>query len=198
MDLKKCTRCAGFSLISLSLVCITANALLLVPDGKTWSSDQLSMHVLLLPGFIGGGLMVLWSGIGAALAAVADPDWITHSFLCSIFGMLGAIYCLSVSGVGLRIGPKCFINGEWDYHFQESEGDYLKYNAYWNLCEEPLTVVPWNVTLLSLLVVASCLEMVLCGVYLVNAIIGVICENWRKKEVGQHEVELWRDLLAPG
>uniref|UniRef100_A0A8D2H5H7 Transmembrane 4 L6 family member 5 n=1 Tax=Urocitellus parryii TaxID=9999 RepID=A0A8D2H5H7_UROPR len=174
MDLKKCTRCAGFSLISLSLVCITANALLLVPDGKTWSSDQLSMHVLLLPGFIGGGLMVRSLDPMRARTACSVGccvPGITHSFLCSIFGMLGAIYCLSVSGVGLRIGPKCFINGEWDYHFQESEGDYLKYNAYWNLCEEPLTVVPWNVTLLSLLVVASCLEMVLCGVYLVNAII---------------------------
>uniref|UniRef100_A0A8C9P557 Transmembrane 4 L6 family member 1 n=1 Tax=Spermophilus dauricus TaxID=99837 RepID=A0A8C9P557_SPEDA len=163
------------SLITLSLVCIAANAFLLVPDGKTWSSDQLSVHVLLLPGFIGGGLMVrslehrpVTRGVGHAHCGCNS---IPHSFLCSIFGMLGAIYCLSVSGVGLRIGPKCSINGEWDYHFQESEGAYLKYNAYWNLCEEPLTVVPWNVTLLSLLVVASCLEMVLCGVYLVNTII---------------------------
>uniref|UniRef100_A0A8C6EWF1 Transmembrane 4 L6 family member 1 n=1 Tax=Marmota marmota marmota TaxID=9994 RepID=A0A8C6EWF1_MARMA len=176
MDLKKCTRYVGLSLISLSLVCILANSLLLVPDGKTWSSDQLSLHVLILPGFIGGGLML------GAVRPQMGTGWpysahlphlvqIPHSFLCSIFGMLGAIYCLSVSGVGLRIGPKCFINGEWDYHFQEPEGAYLKYNAYWNLCEEPLTVVPWNVTLLSLLVVASCLEIVLCGVYLVNAII---------------------------
>ncbi|VTJ87448.1 Hypothetical predicted protein, partial [Marmota monax] len=49
--------CVGLFLTTLSLVCIVANAFLLVPDGKTWSTDQLSVHVLLMPGFIGGGLM---------------------------------------------------------------------------------------------------------------------------------------------
>uniref|UniRef100_A0A8C5ZVW4 Uncharacterized protein n=1 Tax=Marmota marmota marmota TaxID=9994 RepID=A0A8C5ZVW4_MARMA len=162
--------CVGLFLTTLSLVCIVANAFLLVPDGKTWSSDQLSLHVLLMPGFIGGGLMVRslehrpvtrgWRGCCGSIS-------IPCSCWCSVFGMLGAIYCLSVSGVGLRIGPKCSINGEWDYHFQETAGTYLKNDTSWNLCEEPLKVVPWNVTLFFLLVVASCLEIVLCGLHLV-------------------------------
>ncbi|KAF7480120.1 hypothetical protein GHT09_008649 [Marmota monax] len=159
--------CVGLFLTTLSLVCIVANAFLLVPDGKTWSSDQLSVHVLLMPGFIGGGLMVLCPGFRMVLAAVEHPNWIPCSCWCSVFGMLGAIYCLSVSGVGLRIGPKCSINDEWDYHFQETAGTYLKNDTSWNLCEEPLKVVPWNVTLFFLLVVASCLEIVLCGLHLV-------------------------------
>uniref|UniRef100_A0A8D2GQ08 Transmembrane 4 L6 family member 5 n=1 Tax=Urocitellus parryii TaxID=9999 RepID=A0A8D2GQ08_UROPR len=170
--------CVGLFLTTLSLVCIVANAFLLVPDGKTWSSDQLSLHVLLMPGFIGGGLMVrslqqrpVTRGVGTTIRGsgshLAHRVQIPRSCWCSVFGMLGAIYCLSVSGVGLRIGPKCSINGEWDYHFQETAGAYLKNDTSWNLCEEPLKVVPWNVTLFFLLVVASCLEIVLCALHLV-------------------------------
>ncbi|XP_076727501.1 transmembrane 4 L6 family member 5-like [Callospermophilus lateralis] len=180
MNPKMYSRSVGLSLITLSLVCIGANALLLVPDGKTWSSEQLSLQVLLVPGFIGGGLMVLCPGITAALAEGRGQPYSAHlphpvqiicSWWCSVFGMLGAIYCLSVSGVGLRIGPKCSMYGTWDYHFQETLGAYLKNYASWNFCEEPPNVVSWNVTLFSLLVVASCLEIVLCGIQRVNTFI---------------------------
>lgn len=43
-----------------------------------------------------------------------------RSVFCSAFGVLGAIYCLSVSGTGLRSGPYCLVNGTWDYHFEET------------------------------------------------------------------------------
>lgn len=60
----KCSRFLGLSLIPLSLVCMVANALLLVPQGKTdWTdTSHLSLQVLLMGGFLGGGLMV--SGLG--------------------------------------------------------------------------------------------------------------------------------------
>lgn len=50
----------GLTLISLSLICILANTLLLVPNGETtWTNvDNLSLQVWLMAGFIGGGLMV--------------------------------------------------------------------------------------------------------------------------------------------
>lgn len=55
----KCARFVGLSLIPLSLICIVANALLLVPNGQiTWTKDHLSLQVWLMAGFIGGGLMV--------------------------------------------------------------------------------------------------------------------------------------------
>lgn len=55
----KCARFVGLSLIPLSLICIVANALLLVPNGKTtWTKDHLSLQVWLMAGFVGGGLMV--------------------------------------------------------------------------------------------------------------------------------------------
>ncbi|KAM4824492.1 transmembrane 4 L6 family member 5-like [Urocitellus parryii] len=157
MILQKFPSCVGHYLITLSLVCMVANALLLVPDGKTWSTDQLSVHVLVWPGFIGGGLMVLCLGIALVQEAVDCPMCCFVFWL--IIGLLGAIYCLIVSAVGLRIGPKCSRNGEWDYYFKREE--YLSHPDTWNLCEEPSKVVFWNVTLFSLLVVASNLEILL-------------------------------------
>lgn len=64
-------------------------------------------------------------------------------------------------------------------------GAYLLNRTLWSMCVDPPQIVSWNVTLFSLLVGASCLEIVLCGVQLVNAIIGVFCGDCRKKEVGQ-------------
>uniref|UniRef100_A0A8D2JEP3 Transmembrane 4 L6 family member 5 n=1 Tax=Sciurus vulgaris TaxID=55149 RepID=A0A8D2JEP3_SCIVU len=195
MCLKMCACCVGLALIPLSLICILANALLLVPDGKTWSSDQLSLHVLLMAGFIGGGLMVLCPGIAAVLLGIkrcCGAGCCEHryrvppSIFSPAFGMLGAIYCLLVSRAGLRIGPKCLMNGKWDYHFRESWGAYLSNRTQWNLCEEPPNVVLWNVTLFSVLVAAACLEIVLCGIQLVNATIGVICGDCRKKVGSAH------------
>lgn len=43
-----------------------------------------------------------------------------RSVFSSAFGMLGAIYCVSVSGVALRTGPICLKNNEWAYHFEET------------------------------------------------------------------------------
>ncbi|VTJ87449.1 Hypothetical predicted protein, partial [Marmota monax] len=91
---------------------------------------------------------------------------ILRSFSFSALGMLGAIYCLFVSAAGLRMGPKCSKNAKWAYHLQESSGAYLSNHEYWNLCEKPPNVVPWNVTLFSLLMVASCLEILLCSIHL--------------------------------
>ncbi|KAB1266275.1 Transmembrane 4 L6 family member 5 [Camelus dromedarius] len=61
----KCARFVGLSLVSLSLICITANALLLVPTRTTWTKDHISLQVWLMAGFIGGGLMILCPGIAA-------------------------------------------------------------------------------------------------------------------------------------
>nr|XP_010970375.2 transmembrane 4 L6 family member 5 [Camelus bactrianus] len=109
-----------------------------------------------------------------------------RSIFCSAFGLLGGIYCLSVSGTALRIGPKCLMNDTWDYHFKETLGSYLYNRTQWSLCVQPPGIVYWNVTLFSLLVAASCLEILLCGLQLVNATIGVFCGDCRKKEGAPH------------
>lgn len=73
----KCARCLGLSLIPLSLICIVANALLLVPDGKTtWTDGNLSLQVWLMGGFIGGGLMVRAGALARDLGTeLRDSGW---------------------------------------------------------------------------------------------------------------------------
>lgn len=80
--------------------------------------------------------------------------------------------------------------------FLPHRGAYLLNHTLWGVCVEPPNIVYWNVTLFSLLVGASCLEIVLCGVQLVNATIGVFCGDCRKKEVGKAEVELWKETIC--
>ncbi|XP_006102833.1 transmembrane 4 L6 family member 5 [Myotis lucifugus] len=189
----QCARFVGLSLITLSLVCIVANALLLVPNGETtWTNtDKLSLQVWLMAGFFGGGLMVLCPGIAAVRAGgkgccgagcCGNRCRMLRSVFCSALGMIGAIYCLSVSGTGLRDGPKCLLkDGSWDTPFKKTEESYLFNRTLWDLCQEPPNVVTWHVTLFSLLLAASCLELVLCGVQVVNAAVGVLCGDCRKK-----------------
>ncbi|ELK24090.1 Transmembrane 4 L6 family member 5 [Myotis davidii] len=139
----QCARFVGLSLITLSLVCIVANALLLVPNGETtWTkADKLSLQVWLMAGFFGGGLMVLCPGIAAVRAGgkgccgagcCGNRCRMLRSIFCSAFGMIGAIYCVSVSGTGLRDGPICSKNGSWDSHFKDTEAP---------LNEAPLTTL---------------------------------------------------------
>lgn len=103
----------------------------------------------------------------------AHPDAALHLLL----GLRGAGGHLLPLGVGSR--PP-----NWTQMLQN--------RTLWNLCVEPPGVVSWNVTLFSLLVAASCLEIVLCGVQLVNASLGVFCGDCRK-EVGRRGLELERE-----
>lgn len=194
----KCARFVGLSLITLSLVCIVANVLLLVPNGKTtWTNTKnLSLEVWLMAGIFGGGLLVFCPGISAVRAGgkgccgagcCGNRCRMLRSVFCSALGLLGAIYCLSVSGTGLRKGPICSKgSGDWEYYFKDTQGSYLLNRTQWDVvCQEPPHAVTWHVTLFSLLVAASCLEVVLCGVQVVNATIGVLCGDCRKKGTPQ-------------
>ncbi|XP_074076776.1 transmembrane 4 L6 family member 5 [Macrotis lagotis] len=188
----KCARCLGLCLIPLSIICIVANALLLVPNGETKWTEELSLHVWLSAGFIGGGLMVLCPGIAAVRAGgkgccgagcCGNRCRMLRSVFSSAFGVLGAIYCLSVSGAGLEKGPRCLteLPNKWIYPFENSKGNYLGNTTLWDQCLKPPKVVAWNVTLFALLAAVSALELVLCGIQLVNAVIGVFCGDCRKK-----------------
>ncbi|XP_027712959.1 transmembrane 4 L6 family member 5 [Vombatus ursinus] len=188
----KCARCVGLSLIPMSLICIVANILLLVPNGETKWTEHLSLHVKLLAGFIGGGIMVLCPGISAIRAGgkgccgagcCGNRCRMLSSVFSSAIGAIGALYCLSVSATGLETGPKCLteLPNKWSYPFENSNGNYLSNSSLWDQCLEPPKVILWNLTLFALLAVVSALELVLCGIQLVNGVLGVFCGDCRKK-----------------
>ncbi|KAB1266274.1 Transmembrane 4 L6 family member 5 [Camelus dromedarius] len=209
----KCARFVGLSLVSLSLICITANALLLVPTRTTWTKDHISLQVWLMAGFIGGGLMILCPGIAAVRhggkAVVVQLLWKSLQVRSRHEWRGGYYYSSSYSAprmpldlllrvrvawwhllpLGIRnCAPnwtQMLMNDTWDYHFKRPVrlglGSYLYNRTQWSLCVSRLYCLLERDSLLAA-GAASCLEILLCGLQLVNATIGVFCGDCRTKE----------------
>lgn len=53
--------------------------------------------------------------------------------------------------------------------------DYLNDEALWSKCLKPEDVVPWNLTLFSILLVVGAIQMLLCVIQVVNGLLGTLC-----------------------
>lgn len=56
-----------------------------------------------------------------------------------------------------------------------SHRDYLIDEALWSKCREPENVIPWNLTLFSILLVTGGIQMLLCAFQVVNGLLGTLC-----------------------
>lgn len=72
--------------------------------------------------------------------------------------------------------------------------DYLADYALWEKCTSPDNIVPWHLTLFSLLLVMSGIQGVLCGIQVVNGLFGTICGDC--KCCGCCGVSSWRLSFA--
>ncbi|XP_056420830.1 transmembrane 4 L6 family member 1 isoform X2 [Hyla sarda] len=157
----KCGKCIGSLLLSLALMSIVANILLYFPNGETKYAreNNLSRYVWFFEGIAGAGLLMLGSVVAA------------------LIGIVGAGYCLIISALGLAEGPYCLnrSDNQWTYPFADSNANYLTDHSTWSQCVEPKNVVVWNVTLFSILLGLSGLEIILCLIQVINGLIGGIC-----------------------
>lgn len=64
-----------------------------------------------------------------------------------------------------------------------SPESYLGNSDIWDICEEPENIVVFNIGLFSALLVAACLELLLCGFQVLNGLFGCICGTCNHKEV---------------
>ncbi|KAI4808260.1 hypothetical protein KUCAC02_000324, partial [Chaenocephalus aceratus] len=59
---------------------------------------------------------------------------------------------------------------------------YLVNQTTWSICEYPKNAVMWHVVLFSILLAMGVVQLVLCGIQVVNGCIGCICGDCRKSK----------------
>nr|DBA29904.1 TPA: hypothetical protein GDO54_005955 [Pyxicephalus adspersus] len=187
----KCAKCVGCTLIPLSIICITCNAILFFPGWSTEPSQnagqKLTTEVTTYLGIVGGGILMFLSILGSAV------------------GLCGSLFCLVMSAVALSRGPVCqyyapvetnttssplpttntsLIWGRpFDHPLTEYNNEnYIFHKEVWELCVAPPNVVEFNIILFSIMVAASSIESILFCVQLFNGLFGLICGTCRKKD----------------
>uniref|UniRef100_A0A452GU02 Transmembrane 4 L six family member 5 n=1 Tax=Gopherus agassizii TaxID=38772 RepID=A0A452GU02_9SAUR len=117
-----------------------------------------------------------------------------RSVFCSLWGILGAFYCLVVSATGLAKGPLCQdAEGKWGSPFQDIRENYLANQTLWELCATPPRAVLWHVVLFSVTLGLGALELALCTLQVLNGLMGTVCGDCRKP-LGKYPVGACREL----
>uniref|UniRef100_A0A3Q2ZSQ1 Si:dkey-83h2.3 n=1 Tax=Kryptolebias marmoratus TaxID=37003 RepID=A0A3Q2ZSQ1_KRYMA len=186
-------RCVGVSLVPMAIVCMLCNILLLLPE--------LDIHFLLeghvtkeatwATGLWGSGELDLLLILVLVLALVLVPQMLCFclQMLCQVLyscvGLLAAFICFLVSGTGLVNGPLCQYNSPsgptWGAPLGHS--GYLYNRTMWSgVCMKPESVVQWNVVLFAVMGTISALQVLLCGLNVLNSMMGLIlgqgsCQN---------------------
>ncbi|XP_063302069.1 transmembrane 4 L6 family member 4-like [Pelobates fuscus] len=198
----KCAKCIGVSLYPLVFVSIVSNLFLLFPDFKLEfvenSGEQLTPEVLYLGGIIGGGLLVLVPAIH--IQATGREGCCNNrcgmflSILFAAIGVAGSVYCFVISIVAIVRGPTCEYNLgtdseniTWGRPFYDNLknftfDNYLSNTTAWDECLSPKDVVVFNLSLFSIAVVASGIELILCTIQMFNGLFGCICGTCRNKD----------------
>uniref|UniRef100_A0A3Q2YNY1 Transmembrane 4 L six family member 21b n=1 Tax=Hippocampus comes TaxID=109280 RepID=A0A3Q2YNY1_HIPCM len=177
-----CSKFIAVPLYILALVSIICNIVLFFPDLQTkYAAEDREGHpriteeVKYMGGVIGGGIMVLIPAIHIHLTSsgkcCANRCGMFLSIGFAAAGVAGAVYSLSVAALGLANGPLCY----WS-------NIYLTEKHMWNWCILPKDVVEFNVGLFSTLLVAACLELILCLIQMINGLFGCICGTCSGKE----------------
>nr|XP_034989916.1 transmembrane 4 L6 family member 4 [Zootoca vivipara] len=181
-----CAKCLGGTLIPLAVLCTLANILLFFPGGEIIAKDHISDEVWFFGGILGSGVLMVFPAL--VFLGLKNNDCcgccgnegcgkrfaMFTSVIFAAVGVVGAGYSFVVSAVAMNKGPKCQLaNSTWMYPFEN--GDYLTNHKLWEDCKSPESIVPWNLTLFSLLLIMSGAQLVLCGIQVINGLLGTLC-----------------------
>ncbi|XP_053575449.1 transmembrane 4 L6 family member 5-like [Bombina bombina] len=197
----KCSKFIGISLYPFCFISIICNILLLFPGWKVDAvqdpETKLTPEVLYLGGLMGSGVMVLIPAIyiqcTGKRGCCNNRCGMFLSIILAAVGVIGGLYGVVVSILGLINGPRClyqFINGriDWvipfkiDLEYLNLERSYLFHKEVWTRCVEPSGVVEFNIILFSTILASSIIVLVLCAIQMLNGLFGCICGTCRNKE----------------
>nr|XP_055070269.1 transmembrane 4 L6 family member 5-like [Misgurnus anguillicaudatus] len=183
----KCSLCIGRTLYPLALISVICNIMLFFPDWnvKYAIKNQITEEVKLMGGLVGGGVMVLLPAFHIYMTG--ERGWCANRFgmflsiILAVVGVAGALYSFSVAVLSLYHGPYCKFEGQWKAPFEYQHANYLKDRDSWEKCTEPKNVVKFNVGLFSVLLLVSILQIILCGIQMINGLFGCLCGTCRDK-----------------
>ncbi|XP_048040054.1 transmembrane 4 L6 family member 5 [Megalobrama amblycephala] len=191
----KCAKFIGISLYPLALLSIICNIFLFFPDFQvTYSKEdakglyRLTDEIKYMGGVVGGGVLVLIPAIHihstGREGCCANRCGMFLSIIFAAIGVVGALYSGVTAVFGLVNGPVCLPeHGDWSRPFMNSTENYLGNPDIWDTCKEPENIVEFNIGLFAALLVAACLELLLCGFQVLNGLFGCICGTCNRKEV---------------
>uniref|UniRef100_A0A672H636 Uncharacterized protein n=1 Tax=Salarias fasciatus TaxID=181472 RepID=A0A672H636_SALFA len=161
-----CLRCVGISLVPMAILSMLSNILLLLPelDVRFLLDGHVTREAAWSTGLWGSGFLVL-------------PGTLLCCMLYSCVCLLAAATCCLVSATGLSQGPLCLYNSSsgqvWGVPLHYS--GYLYNRTLWTgVCLSPRAVVQWNVVLFSVMGGSSALQTLLCGINLINSVLGLL------------------------
>ncbi|KAM3602163.1 uncharacterized protein V6R79_025487 [Siganus canaliculatus] len=184
----KCSRCVAVTLYPIVLLSIICNIVLFFPG---WSvsyvkDGHITEEVKYMGGLVGGGLLVLIPALYIHLTGEHGCCGNRCGMFLSVFfaavGVAGALYSFAVSVVGVGNGPLCYDGNTWTTPFKDSNLSYVTDRSSWADCVEPKNVVQFNLGLFFTLIAASCLEVLLCVIQMINGLVGCLCGTCMDKE----------------
>ncbi|XP_029436493.1 transmembrane 4 L6 family member 5-like [Rhinatrema bivittatum] len=191
----KCAKFIGASLYPLILANVICNVLLFFPGWSMEyiknSGEYITSEVLYLGGLIGGGVLILIPAIHIQATGrkgcCANRCGMFLSIAFAAVGVAGSLYSSVVAVLGLVHGPYCLISGtqNWTSPFrgeleQFNNESYLFNKELWSICSEPKGVVEFNITLFSIILAVSLIQIVLCLTQMINGLFGCLCGTCRK------------------
>ncbi|KAI3373580.1 hypothetical protein L3Q82_022173 [Scortum barcoo] len=185
----KCSQCIAFALYPLVLISITCNVMLFFPGWsiKYAKEGHITDEVKYMGGLLGGGVMVLISALYINMTGergcCGNRFGMFISIIFAAVGAAGGVYSFIVALLGLHNGPYCHVGQKWERPFENSDSFNMFDSGKWTVCSEPKNVVQFNLGLFLTLLIASCLEVVLCAIQVINGLVGCLCGTCNTKEV---------------
>ncbi|KAM8822181.1 transmembrane 4 L6 family member 5 [Synchiropus picturatus] len=189
MCVSRCLYCVGLALIPLAIISILSNVLLLLPEltVRFLLEGHVTREATWATGLWGSGVLVL----AAARSFIASSRTrgcctFRRQMFCQV---LYSGVCLGVSGLsglvsltGLVRGPRCLYNSSsgptWGVPLKprmDGTGAYLHNRSLWSqVCLRPSGVVLWNLVLFSLMGGSCALQLILCGLNVLNTLTGLL------------------------